>query len=183
MQTARSKIIEKLNGKAPTIVVLNAGVVRGRSLLDASEFDIRLTFDVNIIGVLWSIKTFLPDMIAANHGHILLTSSITAYTTLANSVDYCASKAAIASIYEGLQTELKHTYGNPRVQCSAVFPGTVNTKMFEGIDSPMKGFMLPVLEPDDVAERMFRIIKEGRRYDSCYDVRWVDFVCMLTSIV
>ena len=31
----------------PTILVNNAGVVQGRTILDASERDIRFTFDVN----------------------------------------------------------------------------------------------------------------------------------------
>ncbi|KAM5347359.1 hypothetical protein ACJ41O_010364 [Fusarium nematophilum] len=147
----------------PTILVANAGVVRGRTILDASERDFQTTFEVNVLGVLYCIKTFLPSMIAADHGHVFITASATAFTTVANGVDYSASKAAINSIIEGLQTEMKHKYGNPNVKVSAIYPATIAAKMFEGIDSSLGGFALPLLQPEEVAERMFQILLNGER--------------------
>ncbi|KIX01172.1 uncharacterized protein Z518_08897 [Rhinocladiella mackenziei CBS 650.93] len=138
---------------------INAGVV-GRTVLGASEEDVKLTFEVNMLGVMWCLKTFLPTMITANHGHVLITSSATAFVTVAGAVDYSASKAAVTSIHEGIQTELKHKHGNPTVQSSAIFPATITTKMFEGIKGG-GGFFLPVLSPDAVAERMLSILVKG----------------------
>lgn len=162
---AVNEIYKKIQGDCgtPTILVANAGIVRGRTVLDATEADIRMTFDVNVLGVMWCLKVFLPAMIAADHGHVLITSSATAFVTVAGAVDYSASKAAVTSIYEGVQTELKNKYGNPRVQLSAIFPATIATKMFEGIEGG-GGFLLPLLTPEGVAERMLQVLKKGERY-------------------
>ncbi|KAJ6438401.1 cation chloride cotransporter [Purpureocillium lavendulum] len=155
------RVVAKLG--APTILVANAGIVKGKTVLDASEQDLRATFDVNVLGVLFCIKACLPFMIAADRGHILITSSITAFSTLPSVVDYCASKAAVTSVVEGLQTELKHKYGNPRIKVSAIFPGTVATKMFEYANQPLNGFIFPVLRPRQVADQMLKILLNGKR--------------------
>lgn len=46
-----------------SILVNNAGIVSGTSLLDTSDEKIIRTFDVNIMAHFWTIKAFLPDMI------------------------------------------------------------------------------------------------------------------------
>jgi all-trans-retinol dehydrogenase (NAD+) len=149
---------------SPTILVINAGVLRGKTILDATEKDLCSTFSVNVLGALFCIKSFLPSMIAAKHGHILVTSSVEAFITTTNAVDYSASKAAVTNIVEGLRTELKHKYGNPRVKVSAIFPAVVNTKMTEGIGQTISSFIMPVLEPTQVAERMLQVLSSGQRY-------------------
>ena len=100
-------------------------------------------------------------MIAGNRGHILITSSLTAFGTVSSVVDYSASKAAVTSIIEGLQTEMKHKYGNPAVKISGLLPGTLATRMFEGIDESANSFILPVLEPSTAADRMIEILSKG----------------------
>jgi short-subunit dehydrogenase len=147
----------------PTILIANAGVFSGKTLINASNEDIRRTFDVNVLGVLFCIQVFLPAMIAANHGHILFTSSINAHLTAANAVDYSSSKAALMSIVEGLQTELKHKYGNPNVKASAIFPGVVQTKMSSAISQPVNDFIMPVLDPAKVAKQIIQILSSGQR--------------------
>jgi len=159
IQETYSKICSEIG--TPTILCANAGIVRGRTILDATEEDIRKTFEINVLGVFWVIKTFLPDMLKNNHGHILITASSTAFLSVAGAVDYAASKAAVNSIYDGLQTELKHKYGNTKVKASAIFPATIKTAMFEGIIEP-SAFWAPPLPPMYVAKRMYDILLKGR---------------------
>ncbi|KAM0325788.1 hypothetical protein ACHAQA_007090 [Verticillium albo-atrum] len=45
-------IFTRLHG-APTVLAANAGIVRGRNILDATDDDFRLTFGVNVMGLLW----------------------------------------------------------------------------------------------------------------------------------
>lgn len=165
-----NKIVAKLG--VPTVLVANAGVLRGKTLLDHSEDDVRSTFDVNVLGVLFCIKAFLPSMIAANKGHVLVTSSVTAYSTAANVVCYSASKAALNSVVEGLHTELKHKHGNPSVKVSTVLPAVVNTKLSEVLEPCVNGFMMPPLEPACVAERMLQVLSEGERYSRNLLMSW-----------
>lgn len=147
----------------PTILIANAGVYSSKTILDASDGDLRRTFDVNVLGVLFCIKAFLPSMIAANHGHILVTSSIKAYISSIHTTDYSASKAAVTSIVEGLQTELKHKYGNPMVKASAIFPAIVKTRMSEGINPKVNRFIMPLLDPEQVAEQIVKVLSKGER--------------------
>ncbi|KAL2184167.1 hypothetical protein L209DRAFT_745192 [Thermothelomyces heterothallicus CBS 203.75] len=50
----------------PTVLVNNAGVVQGRTVLEASERDVRSTFDVNTPAHYRTTKEFLPAMVRAN---------------------------------------------------------------------------------------------------------------------
>ena len=162
MKTAYGKISSEI-GHA-TILVANAGFLRGRKILDASEHDLRKTFEINVFGVLYCIKLVLPHMIKADYGHVLITSSVTSYLTLAGVTDYSASKAAVSSIIDGLHTELKHHHGNPAVKVSAILPGTIATRMFKGVSTEQNSALLPVLEPAEVAGHMLRILSSGQRY-------------------
>ena len=148
---------------SPTILIANAGVFNGKTILEACENDLCRTFDVNVLGTLFCIQAFLPSMIAANHGHIIVTSSIKAYIAAASAVDYSASKAAVTSVVAGLQTELKHKYGNPSVKASAIFPAVVKTNMSSGISQSVNSFIMPVLESAEVAERIVQVLCRGQR--------------------
>jgi len=62
-------------------------------------------------------------------------------------VDYSSTKAAAISIYEGIQTEMKHFYKAPAVRISCICPGAVNTKMFAGLKAE-SNFFMPRLTPE-----------------------------------
>lgn len=134
----------------PTILVNNAGVARGKSILDATEKDIRFVFDVNTLAHYWTVKEFLPDMIKNNHGHIVTVASIAAYVVAAQMTDYAASKAAAVSFHEGLGQELRHRYQATRVRTTLMTQGFTRTELFTGFKSD-SDFTLPVLYPETVA--------------------------------
>uniref|UniRef100_A0A093V5T4 Retinol dehydrogenase 10-B n=1 Tax=Talaromyces marneffei PM1 TaxID=1077442 RepID=A0A093V5T4_TALMA len=144
---------------APTCVVANAGICRGKPLLEATKRDIELTFGVNSLGLLWTIKTFLPPLAEKNHGHFVIVASQTGHLATAGVVDYAATKAAALAIYEGLQTELRHIYKAPAVRISCVSPSAVSTKMFTGIKLPPS---LQPLQPLDVGSAIAEILWSGR---------------------
>ena len=60
----------------PTILINNAGVVVGRTLLDASERDVRFTFDVNHFAHYWIVREFLPSICRANRQYCSLSSPV-----------------------------------------------------------------------------------------------------------
>ena len=63
----------------PTILVNNAGVARGKTILDSTERDIRFTFDVNTLAHYWLVQEFLPFMIKKNHGMVVTVASIASW--------------------------------------------------------------------------------------------------------
>lgn len=145
----------------PTVVINNAGVARGKTVLEATPGDIRFTFDVNALALYWTTKAFLPDMIANNHGMIVTVSSYASWLCIPNMVDYGASKAAALSFHEGLTAELTTRYKSPKVRTVVVHPGHTRTALFAGYDQKTD-FLMPQLEPESVADAVVKQVLTGR---------------------
>ncbi len=97
-------------------MINNAGVARGKTILDSTESDVQLTFEVNTISHYHLAREFLPSMTAANHGTVVTIASLAAYVTAPNMVDYASSKAAALAFHEGLAAELVTRYNAPAVR-------------------------------------------------------------------
>ncbi|TVY19812.1 Dehydrogenase RED2 [Lachnellula arida] len=144
----------------PTIIINNAGVARGKSILHSSEKDVRFTFEVNTLAHYWIVKEFLPSLVNNNHGMVVTVASTAAYATMPNMVDYAASKAASLSFHEGLTAELTTNYNAPKVRTVVVNQGYTKTPLFEGFNNDSKFFM-PTLEVDTVAEGIVKQVLSG----------------------
>lgn len=145
----------------PTVIINNAGVLCGKTVLEAEPDDVRLMFDVNTLAHCWTTKAFLPNMTAYNHGMIVTVSSMAAWITPSNMVDYCASKAASMAFHEGLSAEITARYKVPKIRTISVHPGVTNTALAEGMQRIMK-LLVPVQEPESVAEAVVRQVLTGR---------------------
>ncbi|KAI3328927.1 NAD(P)-binding protein [Xylariaceae sp. AK1471] len=145
----------------PTILVNNAGVARGKTILETSEKDLRFTFEVNTFAHYNTVKEFLPFMINKNHGMVVTVASYAAWLAVPNMVDYSMSKSAAHSFHEGLSAELKTRYNAPKVRTIIINQGYTKTPLFTGYhnDSP---FLVPALEPESVADAICRQIFTGR---------------------
>lgn len=153
-----SEIVSEL-GK-PTILINNAGIATPRPMLSSSESSLAQTFDINIVAHFRLVKTFLPDMIAANHGTVVTIASLAATVSTPCIVDYCCSKASAMSFHEGLATELKTVYNAPGVRTVCVAPGWTETAMTVGVSNDSR-FLLPTMHVETVAERAVEKILEG----------------------
>ncbi|KAI1333421.1 NAD(P)-binding protein [Xylariaceae sp. FL0255] len=145
----------------PTILVNNAGVARGKTILETSEKDLKFTFDVNTFSHFNTVKEFLPFMIEKNHGMVVTVASFAAWITVPNMVDYSMSKAAAHSFHNGLTAELKTRYNAPKVRTIIVNQGYTKTSLFTGYrnDSP---FLVPSLHPESVADAICKQIFSGK---------------------
>lgn len=145
----------------PTIVVNNAGLGCGKTILGSTERSIKLTFNVNAIAPFLVTKEFLPNMIENNHGHIVTIASMASFISPAQMVDYAASKAAALSFSEGLSQELKHRYKARGVRNTVVHPLWVKTPLttvFKNMDS----FFGRQLEPEEVSKAILDQILSGK---------------------
>lgn len=145
----------------PTILINNAGVARGKTLLDATEKDIRFTYDVNTLAHFWTAKEFLPYMIQRNHGMVVTVASFASWLNVPNMVDYASSKAAAQSFHEGLAAELVTRYHAPRVRMILVNQGFTKTALFDGYKND-SWFVAPSLHPETVAEAVVRQVLSGQ---------------------
>lgn len=64
-----------------TVLINNAGVARGKTILDSSEKDVRFTFDVNTLAHYWLVQEFLPYMIKKNHGMVVTVASTASWVS------------------------------------------------------------------------------------------------------
>ncbi len=102
----------------------NAGVVCGGPVEELPLKDWRWTIDVNLWGVIHSIRAFVPKMIAqGGESHIVNTASMAGLVPFPYVAPYVASKFAVAGLSEALDCELA-----PKgIRVSALCPGAVKT--------------------------------------------------------
>lgn len=89
-----------------TILINNAGIVHGKTILDTSEKDADRVMQVNTLGIIRTIHEFLPSMIANKRGHIVTVSSMGGLSGVNKGVDYCGSKFGAVGIDESLRYEM-----------------------------------------------------------------------------
>lgn len=159
IETAASQIRSTV-GK-PTVLVNNAGVCRGKSLLNVTDRDLELTFGVNTIAHYKLVRAFVPDMIAANHGMIVTVASVAAWVTASHMTEYAASKAASLAFHEGLSTELVTTHNAPRVRTVMVNQSYTRTSLFQGFGIKDSTFFGPPLYVDTLVDEMVAQILRG----------------------
>jgi len=75
--------------------------------------------------------------------------------------DYAASKAAVKSFHETLESELKYVYKTPGVKTTLVCCGKVETGMFKGVRERLP-FFTPTLEPIQVVRTIMESMEQRR---------------------
>jgi len=110
------------------VVCNNAGVAGG-SGIDAISLDTwRWVLDVNLMGVLHGVRTFLPHIRGHGEGgHIVNTASMAGMVSGMGFSPYTASKFAVVAMSEGLASQL----GPLGIGVSVLCPGFVRTRISE----------------------------------------------------
>jgi len=154
---AAAKVKSELG--AVDILVNNAGVVSGKRFLDLADEKIEKTLQVNTLALFWTAKAFLPEMIAANRGHLVTVASAAGTIGVSGLADYCASKFGAVGFDEAVRVEMKRIA--PGVKTTVVCPYYIDTGMFDGVRTRFS-FLLPILEADRVTRRIVRAIERDR---------------------
>lgn len=91
------------------LVFANAGATSFTPFNDMPEDDIDWIIQVNLMGVVWTTKAFLPDMIAAGGGHLCATASMAGLLPgwIPVHAPYSAAKAGIIGLMMNLALELR----------------------------------------------------------------------------
>lgn len=109
------------------VLVNNAGVTVMSSFLDHTLEDFEWLIGVNLWGVVYGSKLFLPMLLEADEGHIVNISSMFGLIGVPMQTSYCASKFAVRGFSESLRAELFGTH----VGVTSVHPGGIATKIAE----------------------------------------------------
>ena len=158
ISTAATKIRSSLG--RPTILINNAGICTGKTILSSTPEQTRRMFEVNTFSHYALAQQFLPDMISSNHGMVVTIASQAGYTVTPNMVDYSASKAAAIAFHEGLAAELVTRYSAPRVRTVLVTQGFTRTAFIRNL-TPEDTWFNPLLEAESVAEGVVGCVLKG----------------------
>ncbi len=118
----------------------NAGVEWTGPLDQATEAEYRRIFDINVWGVLNSMRHEIPVMLKNGGGAIINTSSVAGHVGLAQVSVYIASKHAV----EGLTKSVALEFAKQNIRINAVAPGGVATEMvdrFAGKQGDMRDYL------------------------------------------
>ena len=118
---------------APTLLVNAAGVFFEHSVVTLSEESYDLIMDVNLKGIFFTCKTFIPDFLDAGKGNIINISSTAGLHSGTNRAVYCASKAGVIMFTRSLAAD----YGSKGIRANIVCPGLIDTPMANWIKEDM----------------------------------------------
>lgn len=157
---AATKALTSLKGRWRDIDVLinNAGLVFGVDKEfqgDLDEWDVMI--DTNIRGLLSMTRLVTPGMVERGRGHIINIGSIAGDAAYPGGSVYCATKAAVKALSDGLRIDLVDT----PLRVTNIKPGMVETNFsvvrFRGdkvkADNFYKG--IKPLTGDDIAETIY----------------------------
>jgi 3-hydroxy acid dehydrogenase/malonic semialdehyde reductase len=141
--------------KEVDVLVNNAGLAAGlEPLQDGDPDDWDRMIDTNVRGLLNVTRPVVRGMVVRGTGHVVNIGSIAGHEAYPGGAVYCATKAAVTRITEGLRMDVLGT----GVRVSTVDPGMVETEfsivrfhgdrdraaqVYEGLDP---------LTPDDIAD-------------------------------
>ncbi len=185
MQQAVAATVDRFGGL--DVVVANAGIApRVATFRAMSTEGFERVLEVNLMGVYRTVDAALPEIIR-RRGHVVVVSSIYAFTNGIGLVPYAMSKAAVEQFGRALRVELVQ-HG---ASASVAYFGFIDTEMVrQGLDrDPLANEMTATLPkplqkrlpPQAAGEAIVRGI-EGRRPRIIQPRRWV-LLSVLRGIV
>lgn len=137
------------------VLINNAGLSRGLDKqYEVSLQDCEEMIDTNIKGLLYVTRAVVPGMVERGQGHVINIGSIAAHYTYPGGSIYCATKAAVKVLSEGLKMDL---LGTP-IRVTNIEPGFVETEFsdvrFRGDTDRAKSVYkgMTALTAEDIAE-------------------------------
>lgn len=106
--------------------------------------------NINFTGCMRVVGAALPQMLARDQGHVVITGSLSGFRGLPGAIGYAASKAGTMVLAESLYADLRKT----GVTVQLANPGFIKTRLTEKND-----FSMPFLmQADAAAQEMFELM-------------------------
>ena len=179
LQRALTKIESSFTECGIGAVFANAGVIFNGSILRSEIEDWETTLNVNVLGVVRTIKAFLPRLQAQAQESIFCTTASVGGLVRGDggAASYQASKHAVVALTESLSFEIAKK--SPHVYVRVLCPCIVSTSLMQSSQinksarhasdspaiTPIKPNEMPLgMTPERHAEQVFDLIADGKFY-------------------
>lgn len=136
------------------VLVNSAGVMWVGAYDSEPESATHAQIDVNLLGVIHTVKAVAPRMRARGSGHILVIASAASLLPTPGEATYAASKHGVFGYLKAVRAELRGT----GVKISVIMPTVVETALAAGTSSGSAA----LLKPAEVARAVVRTIERPR---------------------
>jgi len=127
------RLIAQVQSKYGTIdcLVNSAGIVRSGPILDISEAELSLMFDINLKGAFYLCQSVLEVFVKQESGTIVNVASLAAQRGggLVGGAHYAASKGGMLSLTKSIARE----FGHLGIRANAICPAMIDTPMVDGL--------------------------------------------------
>jgi len=179
MQELAEKTYQDLGGVR--LLVTNAGVEQFGYLWDTPIANWQRVVDINISGIFYGVRAFLPKMMTTDEqAWVWNLSSVGGVVAIPLQAPYIMSKHAVLALTECLYLDVQSAGHAHHIHVQAVLPGAVVSNIFEsagGVDTDVgdvaaaetqRAAMLDIkaqaMDPLVAAETVFEQAAEGKFY-------------------
>ncbi|OKL39924.1 SDR family oxidoreductase [Pontibacter flavimaris] len=142
----------------PSILVCSAGQGIHEKLTEGDPEKWQQVINTNLMGTLRMIRAFVPGMLEAGEGDVVIISSVAAGQAYPYGGVYAATKTALQVIAETLRQEVL-----PAVRVTTVVPGVTDTAFFEhtlsGVQT-VESIGYGALTPGQVADAILYALRQ-----------------------
>ncbi len=135
----------------PEVLINNVAVYEGQNPENETFETLQRLMQINFYAAWQLTQPFLPDLKKRQSGHIVTIGSVVAFHPKANTTAYTISKSALRTYTELLKMELDEHH----VKVSGIYPASVNTSSWDGVDAPKNQF----IQADELAELIVHIVQ------------------------
>lgn len=142
------------------VLVNNAGLAKRNDPAHKAQLqDWETMIQTNVLGLLYMTRGILPKFVARKSGHVVNVGSVAGRWVYPGGAVYCATKAAVGSITEGLRMDLL----GQNIRVSNIEPGMVETEFsevrFEDKEKAKSVYTgMKALTAEDIAETILWVL-------------------------
>jgi 3-oxoacyl-[acyl-carrier protein] reductase len=164
VEQAIAKLIEE--GKAPSILVNNAGITCDNLLLRMDDEEWYKVIETNLNSVFRVSKACVKSMFRARWGRIITIGSVVGSSGNPGQANYTAAKAGIVGFSKSLAAEI----GSRGITVNVVAPGFIDTDMTRALPDMVKEEMLKRIpmkrlgNPQEIADVVAFLASDSANY-------------------
>ena len=151
----------------PALVFANAGILAQGKVLSHSPSEWRRLFDVNVMGIVNTLRAFMPALKAQKtQSHIVITGSQASFWVYESLGAYSTTKHALWALADGLRLDLE-TEKAP-IAVSVLAPGMIDTAIYAATEQPAGVTRVAGMSPAELADITFAGIRNNDRIISSH---------------